>query len=222
MARLAPECVELRVGEESWPCLPREPAAMVRAFLDLGKHGLKVRSRALTNTLYARLFLCDLFIHGIGGGKYDELTDELIRGFYGVEAPAFVVLSATRLLPLPAERVRPEDCRHLAHTLRDVHYNPQRHVGAHADGRLRDLAGEKEALARRRPADARGRREWFAALRTLTARLREPLRGRERRLRDDLAECERRLEVNAVLRRRDYAFPLYPEAALRPFCTQFL
>jgi hypothetical protein len=221
-ARLRPDRVELRVANEAWPALPRDGQAAVAAWRGLEGQGLKVRSRALTTTLFARLLLGDLFIHGIGGGKYDELTDELIRGFYGVEAPAFVVLSATRLLPLPAPRASPEECRRLAHELRDVHYNPQRHLGIEADDRLRDLASEKEALVRRRPADVRERREWFAALRALTARLREPLLGRAQRLRAQWAECRRRLEAGAVLRRRDYAFPLYPEAALRPFCTQFL
>jgi hypothetical protein len=220
-ARLRPDRVELRVSGEQWPALPRGGPAAVAAWRGLEGQGLKVRSRALTTTLFARLLLADLFIHGIGGGKYDELTDELIRGFYGVEAPAFVVLSATRLLPLPAPRASPEECRRLAHELRDVHYNPQRHLGIEADRRLRELAREKEAWYDRQPADARGRRERFAALRGLTARLREPLLGRERRLRAERAECERRLAANAVLRRRDYAFPLYPEAALRPFCTQF-
>ena len=61
---------------------------MVRAFLDLGKQGFKIRSRALTNTLYARLFLGDLFIHGIGGGKYDEVTDAIIRRYYRSSRPA--------------------------------------------------------------------------------------------------------------------------------------
>jgi hypothetical protein len=219
-ARPRPDRIELRVGRDPWPALPRGDA--VAAWRALEGQGLKVRSRALTTTLFARLLLADLFIHGIGGGKYDELTDELIRGFYGVEAPTFVVLSATRLLPLPAPRASPEECRRLAHELRDVHYNPQRHFGSEVDDRLRELAREKEALARRRPSDRGGRREWFAALRELTARLREPLLVREQRLRAELAECQRRLEASAVLRRRDYAFPLYSEAALRPFCSQFL
>src|SRR5262249_26691973 len=34
-----------------------------------------VRPRALTLTLFARVCLGDFFIHGIGGGKYDEVTD---------------------------------------------------------------------------------------------------------------------------------------------------
>ena len=101
-----------------------------------------MRSRALTNTLYARLFLSDLFIHGIGGGKYDELTDELIRRFYGCEPPEFLILSATRLLPLPAPPVRPEDHRRLVRELRDLHWNPQRHRPP-GDGEIQGLVDRK-------------------------------------------------------------------------------
>ena len=59
-------------------------------------------------------------------------------------------------------------------------------------------------------------------IRKLTASLRGPLEGDEQRLRDELARCEKQLEANAVLGRRDYAFCLYPEATLRPFLTQML
>ena len=38
-----------------------------------------LRPRALTLTLFARLCVADFFIHGIGGGKYDEVTDRIIR-----------------------------------------------------------------------------------------------------------------------------------------------
>ena len=64
---------------------------------------VRIRSRALTTTLYARLFLADLFIHGIGGGKYDQLTNEIAQKFYGAELPDYLVLSATLLLPFERE-----------------------------------------------------------------------------------------------------------------------
>jgi hypothetical protein len=38
----------------------------------------------------------------------------------------------------------------------------------------------------------------------------------------ELEGCDRRLQANAILRRRDYAFCLYPEATLRPSCDRFL
>jgi len=57
--------------------------------------------RALTLTLFARLILGDFFIHGIGGGKYDEVTDQIIRDYFGIDPPAFQVVSGTLHLPFP-------------------------------------------------------------------------------------------------------------------------
>ena len=39
---------------------------------------------------------------------------------------------------------------------------------------------------------------------------------------EKLVVTDRGLEANAVLRRHDTSFCLYPEETLRPFCTQFL
>ena len=224
MARLTPETVDLRVGNESWPRLPREPGAMARAFHDLGRQGLKVRSRALTNTMYARLFLCDLFIHGIGGGKYDEVTDAIIRRYYGVEPPAYLVLSATLLLPLPHYPARPDGCRRLGREARDLYYNPQRHVGHDALSRpeVAALVRRKEALLGEEPPDRRGRRERFRQLREVTELLRAAVGGRLAEVRQRLANCEAEVHANAILRRRDYPFVLYPERVLRPLCERFL
>src|SRR5205085_514035 len=51
---------------------------------------ISIRPRALITTMYARLVLSDLFIHGIGGAKYDEVTDEIIRRFFGIEPPKYL------------------------------------------------------------------------------------------------------------------------------------
>jgi hypothetical protein len=226
--RRTPSALELRAGEEAWPALPLpgedNGQAAVRVWLALERRGLKVRSRALTTTLYSRLFLGDLFIHGIGGGKYDELTDGLIHGFYGLQPPAFLVLSATLLLPLPPYPGSPEACGRLAREARDVHYNPQRHLpeAGGADEEARRLVREKQAWIDRPCPTRRQRRERFRVLRRLTEELRARLAKRERELRDEWRRCEKEAAGNAVLRRRDYPFCLYPEAQLRPFCTQFL
>ena len=62
--------------------------------------GVKIRSRALITTLWARLVLGDLFLHGIGGAKYDQVTDLLIERFFGLPAPGIMVMSATLHLPI--------------------------------------------------------------------------------------------------------------------------
>ncbi len=103
--------------------------------------------------------------------------------------------------------------------MRDLHYHPEQTAqGAGLD----ELRREKLTWIERSPTSGPQRRERFEALRDLTARLRVPLEGEERRLRDELSRCERSLAANAVLQRRDYAFCLYPEASLRPFLTQVL
>ena len=78
---------------------------------ELPRRGIKLRSRALTTTLMARLILGDLFLHGIGGAKYDELTDQLFRRFFDIEPPGFMILSATMHLPIDRPRVSAEDAR---------------------------------------------------------------------------------------------------------------
>ena len=63
-------------------------------------------------TMYARLVLCDLFLHGIGGAKYDELTDAIIRRSMGIEPPSYLTATATIQLPLEYPRVSEDElCR---------------------------------------------------------------------------------------------------------------
>jgi hypothetical protein len=66
------------------------------------------------------------------------------------------------------------------------------------------------------------RRQRDRTLRELTERLRPYVARAEREVEEELTRRREQLQANAVLRRRDYAFCLYPEGLLRPFCTQFL
>ena len=81
----------------------------VERLLELQKGQTRIRSRALMTTLWARLALGDLFIHGIGGAKYDQVTDRLIERFFGIRPPGFLVISATLRLPVESDRVSMDD-----------------------------------------------------------------------------------------------------------------
>ena len=70
------------------------------------ERGLKIRPKALLLTLFNRLFISDLFIHGLGGAKYDPVTDEIIRGFFKVEPPHFLVASCTLYLNFKSSPAR--------------------------------------------------------------------------------------------------------------------
>jgi hypothetical protein len=49
-------------------------------------------------TLLLRSVCCDLFIHGLGGGKYDQFVNAFAEAYWGVRLPSFVVASATEYL----------------------------------------------------------------------------------------------------------------------------
>lgn len=182
---------------------------------ELHATGWKVRPRALTTTLFARLLLADAFLHGIGGALYDVLTDELIRRFYGIEAPGYAVVSATRYLPLPLFPSRGPDYQRVRRESRDLRWNPQK-----LDPQS-DLAREKERWQRETPHSTADRRARYRELRRLTGLLRETVPQEELvRCERRLAQCCQELSANAVLRRRDAAFVLYPASALRSLSDQ--
>lgn len=92
----------------------------------LSSRGWKLRPRALTTTLFARVFLADAFLHGIGGAKYDEMTDRLIARLFGVAPPSYLTVTATHRLPLGGWNVTPSDVAALKHRLWDFDHNPER------------------------------------------------------------------------------------------------
>jgi hypothetical protein len=57
--------------------LPADEDQQLEIWAAWEQRGVKIRPRALMTTMYARLVLSDLFIHGIGGAKYDEVTDNI-------------------------------------------------------------------------------------------------------------------------------------------------
>lgn len=56
-------------------------------------------------TLLLRGLCSDLFVHGLGGGRYDQFVDSFANAYWGANLPRFVVTSATRhLFPERVER----------------------------------------------------------------------------------------------------------------------
>ncbi len=72
----------------------------------LRQKGLRLSPRALTLTSVLRLFVADQFVHGIGGGQYDQVLDTLISTHFGIAPPRFSVTTATLFFPEAAGRPR--------------------------------------------------------------------------------------------------------------------
>lgn len=80
--------------------------------------------KALALTLFTRMFVADLFIHGVGGGRYDQVTDDVAGRFFGVSIPSFVVGSLTVYLPLGAHVVGDEEVEAASMALNRLAHNP--------------------------------------------------------------------------------------------------
>jgi hypothetical protein len=208
-----PESWRLRVSGTEWPAVPRHHP--VDAWRELESRGYKLRARALTTTLFSRLFLADVFIHGIGGGIYDELTDRLIERFFKIPAPGFLVLSATLLLPLPRFPDALQQVRSLERKARDLQFKPERFI--HFSNGTESLVREKQTWIARVGATHAERVERFQRIRELNARMLPFVLPQTEQMQAEHQEQLKRVAQNEVATRRDYAFCLYPEAMLRKF-----
>ena len=217
--RFSAHGLELRQGfGETWPrpCPDANPENEILVWIDCDEP--KIRPRALTTTLYARLLIADTFVHGIGGAKYDELTDILIRRFYGIEPPRYVVVSGTLQLPFPVPPISEADLRRQASVLRDCRWNPERHLQVR-DARFRELAQRKAALIQLVCSTHAERLERFQRLRQLNEELRRFSQEKIRDLEASLDRSRRALAEKTNLTRRDFPFCFYPAEQLREFLT---
>ena len=224
--RVADIC-ELRDESEVFLRLPVTNSGSLQGAVDLlaglAEQGIRLRTRALTTTLYSRLCLADLFLHGIGGAKYDEMTDRLCEGLFGIKSPQFMTVSATLHLPLGgAFDTTESQLREIQHRIRDVRYNPDRHL-EHSVG-LSSLIAEKNELieaARQRRQDKDVRGKLSAAQHRRLSEIRKILLSSIgsvlARYEADRDRIQARLSANALIRNREFSFVLYPEALLREF-----
>jgi hypothetical protein len=190
----------------------------VERLQELQGGSVRIRPRALVTTLWARLALGDLFIHGIGGAKYDWVTDLLMERFFGISPLRFLVVSATLHLPIPGSGLTPRDARAIKQELRAMTYHPERFVGM-LEGRLAELVAAKRRWIET-PETPQNARQRHQAIREINETLQPALSERRRQLADRQAEISRRLRAESILASREYAFCLYPEATLRAFLAR--
>jgi hypothetical protein len=202
--------------------LPDEAVACLAAW---EADGVKLRTRALLTTLFARLLLADLFIHGIGGARYDLVTDEISAQFYGFAPPEFLTLSGTLRLPIdpsPADSGATEltdlpgysgpkrtvdQPRKIAQTIRALTYHPELHV---------DLTSQDPAQRQTLQILLQQKQHWIQTVKTpqnaarrhraiacVNAALQPWLTARRKRLEREMAHAQQRAQANRILQSRE-------------------
>jgi hypothetical protein len=213
--------MELRAGGDDRPFLEiplaadREACCAVEQLLGLPARQIRLRTRALTTTMFARLVLGDLFIHGIGGAKYDELGDDIIRGFFDLDPPAYHTLSMTLWLGLDADPVDARQLDAARRRLRDLAFNPDRHLPEPVAPEARAWV-EMKRRAIAAPVDSRAQKlARFHEIRRCNDALRPWTHEAGEALERELSRMLAGMRRNAVARHREFAFVLHSEHRLR-------
>ena len=178
----------------------------------------RLRPRALTLTIWARLLLADLFIHGIGGAKYERISDRIIRDFFNIAPPSFACISATLHLDLPKSNASAGSVQALRQEMRDWTWNPQRHIEPTSE--LAEIIRQRESFVELNSSlrESRGsrteRRRVFESIRQCTHaildRTPDPFRALERLLDAALQG----LSQDQIATDREYFFALHDRPAL--------
>jgi len=197
--------------------------------------GGRIRPRALMTTLFMRLFVSDWFVHGIGGAKYDEITDEIVRCYFQVEPPRFQVATGTRWLPLEqGPETTNQSVASLEQSLRYGEENPETLLeeSERNSAEVRALLAEKQRLIdewEQRPrtgltrSERKARRPENRKRHRRLAKIRKELRqfaeAKLNSLREQLRNAQDASSRMAVASNREYAFLCYPTSTLRDFAA---
>ncbi len=167
----------------------------------------KLRPRALLTTMYSRLVLSDLFLHGIGGGKYDQLGDMVTEAFFAITPPDFMVMSATIHLPGVQPVDTGEEVRALKRKIRETHFQGER-FAANTD-LSPELVREKQRLLETIPPRGQ-RQQWHLEVEQANRKLSDELATVRSDLQTKLAAAQRKSVAQSILNSREHSFCLFP------------
>lgn len=206
-------------GQETYP-LPAANVEELAEKLQQLPSGWKLRPRALLTTLFARFVLSDFFLHGLGGAKYDVVTDDLMRGFFHAEPPKYGVVTATLRLPLNQEGWNPPSTGSAASQLWELQHHGERHPPFSGDEAWQEAVLNKQTLLANQPLAHVNKKEWTKQIRMANRRLFAFHSERANRLRKALERAQAQEREREVIMSREYAFCLFPQAMIEQMADQ--
>jgi hypothetical protein len=221
MARQRGRLIDIRIAGENeilleLPLSPdSEGCCAVERLRELPDRSIRLRTRALTTTMFSRFLLGDLFIHGIGGAKYDELGDEISRRFFNIEPPTFLTLSMTARLGVATQPANLVELRAIERNLRDLQFNPDRFLNEPLEEAARNLIMSKREAVMAAESTRRDRIERWMKIRQINASLQPYVAGLRGDLLGDLANARLAIRSNRVIGSREFAFVLHGSARLQ-------
>ena len=189
-----------------------EHQSFVERFRQLNDQGVAIRPKALMTTMFSRLVLSDLFLHGIGGAKYDQLTDVIAKRFFSVNLPRFLTLTATMKLPTDVQLVGREDVVQIDQQLRELRYHPETLISSPSKEAL-EMMEQKQKWTVGEHRDEKSR-EKHLAIESLNRQLGELAGLDVDAMLESRFETLARIRASQILDSREYSYCLFPESLI--------
>ena len=178
---------------------------------ELAAEQVAIRPRALMTTMFCRMVLSDIFIHGIGGAKYDQLTDAIASQFFGAAPPEFMTISATMKIKNDLELPNRADLIALRQLRRQVEFHPETMIDS--------LTPEIESIVQSkrnsiRDKASQGRRARHLEITRANEFLQPFTNPSIDEVSQKIAATAGELRKSAVLNSREYSFALFDESLL--------
>lgn len=205
----------LVAGDSVIADLPDDTASAANALLESGE---LIAPKALALTLFIRMFCCDLFIHGIGGARYDEVTDGVIVGYFGVEPPAAAVATMTLHLPLGLDLASDRELSDAKERLNRLTHNPDAFLGevefASSEERFSAarLADEKRSLVQAISDPSADKKALGIRIRQVNSELQTAVAPLEKSMEETVSRLEQASAESKILADRTYPFCFWDPA----------
>lgn len=176
---------------------------------------VKIRPRAITTTMFCRLLLADVFIHGIGGAKYDELTDEIARRMQ-LRLPKFICATSTFRLPLGLRSNARSKISELRELKRQTRFHPERFISNTSDctNQVSNwIATKRRWIESDVPAERK--KERHEMIERANVELQPAIQTKVAQIELDLRQARKDAMLFDRLGSREFSFLLFPESHLR-------
>lgn len=170
-----------------------------------------LRPRAITLSAIMRSERCDLFIHGTGGGIYDQVTELWWKDWVGEELAPKAVVSADVYLPFEVPVATQEQRIHAQWFAHHLPHNVDRFTDAQHEVEA-GLRQEKRDLLDRmnEDRDKRRRSKAFQRVHAINAEIAQLHADVLHNVAGRAGETKLGVDNAAIARRRDWCFTLYP------------
>ena len=166
-----------------------------------------VRPKALMTTMFCRLIISDLFIHGVGGAKYDQLTDAITQQLFKINLPTYITATATFQITKDDTTGFADSIAETKQKLRNLQFHPETFVEIPDSSATIWIDQKKSWIKKELPSGQRLMRHH--AISEANQNLQNYVSQTIEELNRQLVELQRNQANSKVTNCREYSFGLY-------------